>query len=49
MFVATKDMPLATTVRGSLPRPSWYTANLEGRAFSLRWPTAPIASNIWIR
>ena len=35
MFVATKDRPLATTITGSLPRPSWYTANLDGRAFSV--------------
>ena len=35
MFVGTKDKPLATTVTGSLPRPSWYTADLDGRAFSV--------------
>ena len=34
MFVATKDKPLATTITGSLPRPSWYRENLHGRAFS---------------
>ncbi|MEE8110440.1 MAG: cobalamin-independent methionine synthase II family protein [bacterium] len=35
MIKATKDMPLATTITGSLPRPSWYTANLAGRPFRL--------------
>ena len=35
MFVGTKDKPLATTVTGSLPRPSWYIADLDGRAFSV--------------
>ena len=35
MFIATKDKPLATTVTGSLPRPSWYTADLNGRSFSV--------------
>jgi 5-methyltetrahydropteroyltriglutamate--homocysteine methyltransferase len=33
MFVATKDKPLATTITGSLPRPHWFTENLNGRAF----------------
>ena len=35
MIKTTKDMPLATTITGSLPRPSWYTANLAGRPFRL--------------
>ncbi len=35
MFVATKDKPLATTVTGSLPRPTWYTVDLDGRPFSV--------------
>ncbi len=35
MFKATKDRPLATTLTGSLPRPSWFTENLNGRPFSL--------------
>lgn len=35
MFVATKDLPLATTTTGSLPRPSWFVASLGGRAFSV--------------
>ena len=33
MLKATKDIALATTITGSLPRPSWYTANLAGRPF----------------
>jgi 5-methyltetrahydropteroyltriglutamate--homocysteine methyltransferase len=35
MFRATKDMPLATTVTGSLPRPGWYTTDLHGRSLSI--------------
>ena len=35
MIKATKDMVLATTITGSLPRPSWYTVNLAGRPFRL--------------
>ena len=34
MFKATKDLVLPTTVTGSLPRPVWYTRNLEGRPLS---------------
>ena len=34
MLTATKDRILPTTVTGSWPRPSWYTHNLQGRAFS---------------
>lgn len=34
MLVATRNKPLATTITGSLPRPSWYRENLRGRAFS---------------
>jgi 5-methyltetrahydropteroyltriglutamate--homocysteine methyltransferase len=34
MFTTTKDLALATTVTGSWPRPTWYTANLGGRPFS---------------
>lgn len=30
-FTATKDIPLASTVTGSWPRPSWYTESLWGR------------------
>ena len=33
MFVATRDKPLATTITGSLPRPHWFTKNLNGRPF----------------
>ncbi|MEP7245901.1 MAG: cobalamin-independent methionine synthase II family protein [Gammaproteobacteria bacterium] len=31
MLIASKDKPLATTITGSLPRPSWFTQNLQGR------------------
>lgn len=33
MFTVTNERPLLTTITGSLPRPSWYTANLRGRPF----------------
>ncbi len=33
MIRATKDLPLATTITGSLPRPAWYTENLGMRPF----------------
>lgn len=33
MLNATKGMALATTIIGSLPRPSWYTENLGTRSF----------------
>jgi 5-methyltetrahydropteroyltriglutamate--homocysteine methyltransferase len=33
MLKATKNLTLPTTITGSLPRPTWYTANLEARAF----------------
>ena len=33
MYTATKDLVLATTITGSLPRPAWYTENLNGRPF----------------
>ena len=35
MYVASKDLPLATTTTGALPRPSWYTTELHGRPFSV--------------
>ncbi len=35
MFKATNDIPLATSVVGSYPRPHWYTANLRGRSFKV--------------
>lgn len=34
MYTATKDLVLPTTVTGSWPRPTWYTGNLYGQAFS---------------
>ena len=33
MLKATKGLILPTTITGSLPRPSWYTANLETQPF----------------
>src|SRR5262245_20035991 len=33
MYRATKDIMLPTTIVGSLPRPSWYTASLGTQAF----------------
>ncbi|MBV8168168.1 MAG: hypothetical protein JO021_15330, partial [Alphaproteobacteria bacterium] len=33
MFTATKSLPLATTITGSLPRPLWFVENLRGRPF----------------
>ena len=33
MYVATKAKPLATTITGSLPRPHWFSENLNGRPF----------------
>jgi 5-methyltetrahydropteroyltriglutamate--homocysteine methyltransferase len=33
MYRVTKDIMLATTITGSLPRPSWYTENLGTRHF----------------
>jgi len=35
MFKATKGIVLPTTLTGSLPRPSWFVENLDGRAFSV--------------
>lgn len=35
MLTVSKDRPLLTTITGSLPRPHWFTANLQGRPFSL--------------
>lgn len=35
MIVTTKDMVLATTITGSLPRPSWVTARLGDKPFRL--------------
>ncbi|MBM3487450.1 MAG: cobalamin-independent methionine synthase II family protein [Alphaproteobacteria bacterium] len=36
MFVATKDKLLPTTITGSLPRPSWYRAQMDGKPFTER-------------
>ncbi len=33
MYTATKSLPLATTITGSLPRPIWFVENLRGRSF----------------
>src|SRR6476659_5777113 len=33
MNKTTKDLTLPTTITGSLPRPEWYTENLDARPF----------------
>ena len=33
MYRATKDIILPTTITGSLPRPSWYTASIGTQSF----------------
>jgi 5-methyltetrahydropteroyltriglutamate--homocysteine methyltransferase len=35
VLTTSKDHPLFTTITGSLPRPHWFVANLQGRPFSL--------------
>ena len=35
MLTVSKDRVLLTTITGSLPRPHWFVANLQGRPFSL--------------
>jgi 5-methyltetrahydropteroyltriglutamate--homocysteine methyltransferase len=35
MLTVSRNHPLLTTITGSLPRPHWFTVNLQGRAFSL--------------
>ncbi len=35
MLTVSRNKPLLTTTTGALPRPSWYTANLDGRPFSV--------------
>ena len=40
MLKATRDQLLPTTIIGSLPRPRWYTAQLEGRPFRLAMANA---------
>ena len=41
MYNATKDIILPTTIIGSLPRPSWYTASLGARSFVDAMVNAP--------
>ena len=41
MYNATKDIVLPTTIIGSLPRPSWYTASLGSRSFVDAMVNAP--------
>ena len=35
MLTVSKNRPLLTTITGSLPRPHWFTHNLQGRPFSV--------------
>jgi 5-methyltetrahydropteroyltriglutamate--homocysteine methyltransferase len=42
MYNATQDKPLATTITGSLPRPSWFVTNLSGRSFLATFARDPI-------
>ncbi len=35
MLTVSKGRPLVTTITGSLPRPHWFTHNLQGRPFSV--------------
>jgi 5-methyltetrahydropteroyltriglutamate--homocysteine methyltransferase len=35
MLTVSKNAPLLTTITGSLPRPHWFTHNLQGRPFSV--------------
>jgi 5-methyltetrahydropteroyltriglutamate--homocysteine methyltransferase len=42
MYRATQDRPLATTITGSLPRPSWFVANLAGRSFLATFARDPV-------
>lgn len=42
MYKATQGKPLATTITGSLPRPSWFVANLSGRSFLATFARDPI-------
>ena len=46
MNKTTKDLKLPTTITGSLPRPEWYTENLQARVrFVTRSPMHAIASS----
>ena len=40
-FIATADIALPTTITGSLPRPAWFTTNLQGRTFVTAFATDP--------
>jgi 5-methyltetrahydropteroyltriglutamate--homocysteine methyltransferase len=42
MYRATQDKPLATTITGSLPRPSWFVTNLSGRSFLATFARDPV-------
>ena len=42
MYRATQDKPLATTITGSLPRPSWFVTNLAGRSFLATFARDPV-------
>jgi 5-methyltetrahydropteroyltriglutamate--homocysteine methyltransferase len=42
MYRATQGKPLATTITGSLPRPSWFVTNLSGRSFLAAFARDPI-------
>jgi 5-methyltetrahydropteroyltriglutamate--homocysteine methyltransferase len=42
MYRATQDKPLATTITGSLPRPSWFVSNLSGRSFLATFARDPV-------
>lgn len=35
MLTVSENRPLLTTITGSLPRPHWFTHNLQGRPFSV--------------
>ncbi len=42
MYKATQGKPLATTITGSLPRPSWFVTNLSGRSFLATFARDPV-------
>ena len=42
MFAGTKNLTLATTITGSLPRPDWFNQDLRGRAFHVALSGDPI-------
>lgn len=41
-FTATKNVPLPTTITGSLPRPASFDRNLDGRTFLGAFATDPV-------